>query len=778
MNTREDPRTFLESLVTVIKEFSNYNSQDQAPPVTVLWPDKDRQWESLMPALRNQLPVFSLGKYSPDENSGPAYWLRCIVAQTIPHPSLQPDKVPILYLPGYSRRDLRVLEACPPELEPLAELQHRGVIWTQNNARDWTISAFLQNTTDRGLGIGVASDTPTKMALQQSLMKLAAESVETLRRAAPLRSPFLHGLLQPDEVRNLLNWIDDPATFQGKQSPEEWEAFAAVCRERYNLDPKRDSPITGAEKLGRREGNWEMVWQRFKESPASYRFIPERLREARPEETLHMFDTDTTESWPQDNERAEELLRTALFSLVTSNPEQARQAITGMERDHGHRRDWVWHSLGWSPLAVAIEHLARIADVAGTTQYGTSLQEAIRFYTESGWTADLALLDALASVDKSADNEAIRSAVRAVYQPWLQDIAEAFQRLIADSNPSEYRAADPTEVQNGTCIFFTDGMRFDIAQRLATFLDERNVEANIEAGLTAIPSVTATAKPALSPVATALQGGKDFDTTVRASGSKTDARVLRKALSDTGFQVLSTTEMGDPAGRGWTELGDIDRLGHVHESRVSRSIPDEINRLAERVANLLDHGWQKVVVITDHGWIMVPGGLPKAELPEHLTEVRKGRCARLKEGSHTEFQVVPWHWDSSVRIAIAPGIHCFEAGKEYEHGGLSPQECIVPTLTATKSITISSVEIAEVSWRRLRCNVEVSGAIAGNLVDLRTRANDPSSTIVQGGRELDAKGSVSLLVENEDMEEQRAAIVIIGPDGTVLVQKATLVGGP
>ena len=45
-------------------------------------------------------------------------------------------------------------------------------------------------------------------------------------------------------------------------------------------------------------------------------------------------------------------------------------------------------------------------------------------------------------------------------------------------------------------------------------------------------------------------------------------------------------------------------------------------------------------MITDHGWLLMPGDLPKVELPEHLTEIRKGRCARLKEGSQTDQQVV------------------------------------------------------------------------------------------------------------------------------------------
>ena len=81
MTTRSSTHTFLESLVAAIKGASAYNSQEQVPPVAVLWPDKDRQWESLLPTLRKQSPVFALGDYSPEENTGPAYWLRCIIAK-------------------------------------------------------------------------------------------------------------------------------------------------------------------------------------------------------------------------------------------------------------------------------------------------------------------------------------------------------------------------------------------------------------------------------------------------------------------------------------------------------------------------------------------------------------------------------------------------------------------------------------------------------------------------------------------------------------------------
>lgn len=155
------------------------------------------------------------------------------------------------------------------------------------------------------------------------------------------------------------------------------------------------------------------------------------------------------------------------------------------------------------------------------------------------------------------------------------------------------------------------------------------------------------------------------------------------ALQEAGYQVLQGDALGDSTGRAWTEFGAIDRYGHDHGWKIAQHAVDELAGLAERIDALLRHGWQRVVVVTDHGWLLLPGGLPKAELPQHLTHKRKGRCAVLKEGAVTDQQTVPWHWDSNVRIAVASGIRCYEAGQEYEHGGLSPQECVTPRITVT-----------------------------------------------------------------------------------------------
>ena len=100
-----------------------------------------------------------------------------------------------------------------------------------------------------------------------------------------------------------------------------------------------------------------------------------------------------------------------------------------------------------------------------------------------------------------------------------------------------------------------------------------------------------------------------------------------------------------------------------------------------RVESLLAAGWQEVRIVTDHGWLLMPGGLPKADLPKYLTATRWRRCAVVKESATVDVPCFPWFWAEEVRIACPPGIDCFMAGEEYSHGGLSLQECVVPQLS-------------------------------------------------------------------------------------------------
>ena len=94
--------------------------------------------------------------------------------------------------------------------------------------------------------------------------------------------PFLDGLLNPDEVRRLLLWMNDPRVYRSGAGPAEWAAFCNLCQHKYGFNPQSDGELAAAERLGQPKGAWEGVWQRFVEAPDAYPNLPDLLRRARP----------------------------------------------------------------------------------------------------------------------------------------------------------------------------------------------------------------------------------------------------------------------------------------------------------------------------------------------------------------------------------------------------------------------------------------------------------------------------------------------------------------
>jgi len=137
--TTQAAATVFDAIVESLQSAAAYNRDNVAQPAAILWPDEKREWESLIPRLRTVLPqLLVFGSYDKTMRSGPAIWLRCVLAGRIPEVTWASDDVPIIYLPGVSRPTLRATEECPAELRPLAELQYRSVFWSQHNGKDWT----------------------------------------------------------------------------------------------------------------------------------------------------------------------------------------------------------------------------------------------------------------------------------------------------------------------------------------------------------------------------------------------------------------------------------------------------------------------------------------------------------------------------------------------------------------------------------------------------------------------------------------------------------------
>jgi hypothetical protein len=776
--------TLLEAVRASLAQTARHNPGDVVGPAAVLWTDADGQWRPVVEQLRGLMPeLLTLGDYDAETRTGPAIWLRCVIepavrAEKFPDLTWPPDTVPVIYMSGVSRQTLRAVEECSDALKPLVELQYRGTVWTQKNGKDWTIRAFLVSD-DGGLGLDVAEDTLTLQAMQGALSQLAVTPVARLRTKR-LEAEDFDRLMIGDTPRDVLLWLGDPDGTRGQWDQGKWSAFRNRCRQDYGFDPETDGEIVGGEKLGQRKDAWYGVWERFAESPALYLGITALLRRAKPKGTL-IFDK---EPWPDENDSAEKQLRGALVEVGSMNPAEARRRLDQLEVESRPRRKWVWARMGMCPLANTLEHLAMLAKRTAMTLGGDSADAIAKLYTEGGYLADDGAMRALACVKTAEDTAAVQAAVRCVYLPWLEDTARHFQNCVAAKALPTVAQQEGVAAEAGECILFADGLRFDIGQRLAAMAGERQLQVSAGWRWTALPTVTATAKPAVSPVAGKLRGGRleaDFCPETADTGDGLTIDRFRRLLSSEGIQVLGAAESGDARttnASAWTEYGEFDKLGHSLQAKLPARIEDQLDLLLERVQGLLEAGWKRVRVVTDHGWLLVPGGMPKVQLPKYLAESLWSRCASIKDGSHVEVPVAGWSWNPQERFAYAPGVHCFVAGQEYAHGGVSLQECLVPVLSFASTAAPASVVVAvsEVQWVGLRCRVTVQPAVEGLLADLRKRPNVPNSSITEP-KALDADGRAALLVADDSLEGTMVSVVIVDASGRVVRKEATTVGG-
>ena len=711
----------IEELCRSLEAAAKFNPNDVVQPCVILWTDSDAQWQALMPQLRRLLPqLLTLGNYQPPNRVGPAIWLRSALDRALPEIEIPEDSAPIVYLPGISRQALRAVQECPDSLKPLVELQYRGVCWTQKNGKDWTVEAFLVSE-EGGLGLDVARDTGTRRAMHGALVELATTSVHRLK-GKRLEAEDFDKLFSEDPAKDLLRWLSDPDGVKSEWSSGRWGAFKSRCKADFEFDPEKDGELVGAELLGKRARPWATVWERFAESPALYSGLQNLLRRAKPPDLLE----DSSPCWPQNNEQEESDLRKALLRLEKSTPEDARLRLSELEKLHGRRREWVWATLGQSSLAHSLGHLSRLVELGPTKLGGSTVSEMAKLYAEGAWEIDAAALRAAAEVKSSADRQAVNAALNAVYRPWLESAAEHLQDLIdKELLPGhEEQTTEDLNVDPGGVVLFADGLRFDISQRLVSRMRDNGWTVTLSTRWAGLPTVTATGKPAVSPISTEITGlslGDDFLPVTADGNQPVTTHRFRKLLASAGYEYLRADETGDPAGRGWTENGEIDKLGHSLQGKLAGRIEEQVDLIEERIQSLLEAGWREIRVVTDHGWLWLPGGLPKVDLPKYLTASRWARCAVIKGGSRVEVPTVRWHWNAHERVAVPPGIACFSAGNKYAHGGLSLQESLIPVirLTAGKAAVAATAEISDINWAGFRCRVHVDGVQQELSVDLR-----------------------------------------------------------
>ena len=376
---------------------------------------------------------------------------------------------------------------------------------------------------------------------------------------------------------------------------------------------------------------------------------------------------------------------------------------------------------------------------------------------------DSALIERLAE-----DRAAVVAVLRAIYLPWVQRNAEGLQHLVRDGVPPSRKVVD------SDAVLFVDGLRMDLAHRLAALLRDAGAYVDIGWRWTGYPTVTATCKPLASPAAARFKGTEATETfePQAADGKRVVQSVLLRDLAVLGWRNEDSLVASD---RCWLEAGHFDTDGHGQQSRMADHVSSGLSTVAAEALRIVKSG-RKLRIATDHGWLLMPGGLPVASLPTGLTVTKWRRCAVVKDGVSTSATQIPWTWNPSVYVATAPGVHVFVDGTEYAHGGISPQESIVPELLIAPLAAAARVVVSSAEWVGMRLRIRVDGR-DGLTADLRLGADGDGDSIADRPRELDADGRTSLMVPDDMLLGRPALLELRDKSGTVVATKATLVGG-
>ncbi|MEX2595760.1 MAG: hypothetical protein WEC59_02435, partial [Salibacteraceae bacterium] len=255
-----------DKLIKSLTNAGKHNSSIMTPPKVVLWLDPEKQWESIIEQLQNELAhLLKIGDYQPAKKQGPPIWLKCMVDRTLPEADWSADTIPIIYLPGISKRELKNVAEIPLGLQPIVEYQYTGALWLHENGKEWTVAAFIQNP--EGMNVTVAKDSGTKDAMKSSLSEIFTES-NIFYGKRFVDADFLLNQQYPNIGVDILKWMEHGDKFLNSLSSSKKETFKTICENKYQFEPDIRNIKDIAYQLGCRKTPWAQIWEYFSHAPS------------------------------------------------------------------------------------------------------------------------------------------------------------------------------------------------------------------------------------------------------------------------------------------------------------------------------------------------------------------------------------------------------------------------------------------------------------------------------------------------------------------------------
>ena len=346
-----------------------------------------------------------------------------------------------------------------------------------------------------------------------------------------------------------------------------------------------------------------------------------------------------------------------------------------------------------------------------------SLDSVVDWYSSTGWEVDSAYRRMeFVRVSTGADLYDLDDAFelgRLRYEQWLDRVLRRTAGAISGNanvpDQELQRRIHHAEVRGreSTAYVLVDALRYELGRDLATRLGRLNAAVDVRAAVAAAPTITPVGMAAVTPGADErfdVELGSDTRLVVHVDRQavRTVSDRVKRFEKDHGkvadvpldklaqYTIRELKKHIEGAALVLVRSTEIDADGESDQLAASwGSFDATLNVLQTAVARLLQAGIRRVVLTADHGFLAVRqvGDELKVDKPSTGTGELHRRAWIGTGGTATDSTVkVPlsdFGIGGGLDIIAPRGLGVFVAGGglQFFHGGLSPQELVVPVIT-------------------------------------------------------------------------------------------------
>ena len=490
-----------------------------------------------------------------------------------------------------------------------------------------------------------------------------------------------------------------------------------------------------------------------------------------------------------DPERAQRLAEQRLRESLWAQPYPGKDKLLGP--DHPYRR---WKAIdGVARLQdLAARRLSPAGDAAGTLDW----------YAQEGWEVDRA--HRLAELARADLGHAGRldehyTLARQAYEGWLERVVSQTTAAVVEGglDPgtllpqgevfARVVGTTPGHAAGPTAYVLVDALRFELGAALAERLGgARQAAPPCLAALAAVPTITPVGMANLLPDAQdglsltldgdalvpVVAGTPVRDATERVGllrrevGALLDLRLtelmnrsderLRTELADVDLVVVRSTDIDD--------AGESGRAGTAW-----RNVDGILDDLANQILRLGRLGVGRVVVTADHGFIVLSDSLASGhvlERPGGTGELHRrcwvGRGGVTPPGA-CRLALAALGVGGGLDLVVPKGLAVFPlpGTRQFFHGGLSPQELVVPVismdLTPPEAAVVEPAVAISIAGKGITTGVfavtlTFTGSVFASEVTVRVLARTlagttPAARLVAGDGYDEQSGTVTVTIE-------------------------------